>query len=392
MNKNIIILFLSVAIGADARQLRLEEVLQSVEMNNRELRVLRQQNAVQNQANRTENNLENPNVEYVHQWGTPGQAGNSSELNVTQSFDFPTLYAQRSKLSRERATLYEYQYQELRRDILLRAEQLSYDLVLINKRLELLWHEKEQIGMQHQDFEQSVEEGELTGLQGKKLKTELLNLHVGEVNLRTDREKILRELIVLNGGMEIDVTATSYAPVRELMPFEQFLAEVTDHDPRLRSQRQEQRIADREVRVSQHQNMPSVELGYRRTTGFEEEFNGVIMGLSVPLFQNRGKVKQARLQRQLAEMQYESQRSSVTNGLRASYDEVVALKKLLDKYGEVSLDEDWCGELKKAFDAHDITIIEYFSELSLVHGTYINRLELENRYYKALAELYKNVP
>lgn len=392
MNKYILILFLFGAAGATAQPLPLNEILQAVETNNQELRLFRQQSAVQEQAERTENNLENPSIEYVYQWGTPGEVGNASEMNVTQAFDFPTLYAQRNKLWRERVALYGCQYQEQLRAVLLRAEQLYYDWVLINRKLELLLHEREQTAALHLHFQQSVEEGAITGLQGRKLKMELLNLQVSETTLRTDREKIRKELILLNGGVTVEVTATSYAPVPELMPFEWFQGVALENDPRLRSQKQAQRIADRELRVSKHQNLPSVELGYRRTTGFEEEFNGVIMGLSIPLFQNRGKVKQARLQRQLAQMQYDSEQLATTQALRTAYDEVVALKKLLDEYGAVSLDEDWCDELKRALDAHEITILEYFAELSVVHGSYTNRLELENRYYKALAELYKNIP
>ncbi len=377
-------------LSANAQTLSLKEVLKAVETNNKELRLTRQQAVVQKQTDRNENNMEDPGVEYVQQWGTPGEVGNASELNVTQGFEFPTVYAQRGKLARERAVLYDYQYDEVRRDVLLRTELLCYDLVLINRKLELLNHKKEQTRELAQDIQKTVDEGNLTAVDGRKLKMEFLNLRVEEVNLRADREKLIQELVTLNGGVAIEVIATRCDTPEALIPYETYCTEALGNDARLRSLVQEKKVADKEISVSRQQNLPSIELGYRRTTGFEEEFNGVIMGVSVPIFQNRGKVKQARLQRQLIDMQHEAERTSTENSLQTTYNEVAELKKLLDEYGETTLNDDWCDDLKQLLDAHELTTLDFFAELSVVHQSYITRLELENRYHKALAELYKH--
>ncbi len=391
MKLKIILVWMTISLGIQAQSQELKTILHAVETNHPELRQFRQQNAVQEQADRTWNNLDNPAVEYIYQWGTPGVIGNASELNVTQGFDFPTLYAQRNKLMRERRSLYDYQYQELRREILLQAEKLYYDWVLVQKKLALVIHEKQQMDLLQFDFQASVQEGLLTGFQGKKLKMEKMNLQVSEVTLRADLDKIMQEFALLNGGEAIPLSDLSATPLREIVSLEQISAEMLARDPLLNTRRQEQQVADQELAVTRHQNLPSLELGYKRTTGFQEEFNGVIMGLSVPLFQNRGKVKQARLQQQLARLNYDRGQVRVTNELQTSYQEAVRLKALWEEYGEVTLEEDWCDDLKRAFDAHEITTIEYFAELAAVHGAYVTRLELENRYYKALADLYRGV-
>lgn len=390
MKKNLIILLLSFAAGGYAQDPSLKEILRSVEDRNPELRLARQQTAIQKQTDRTENNLQDPSVEYVYQWGTPTETGKSSELNVTQSFDFPTLYAERGKLSRERAVWYGYQYEGVRRDVLLRTQQLFYDLVLTNRKLELLQYRRELALELEKNASVYLDQGAINSIENRKLKLEFLNLRAEEVNLRADREKLLQQLSVLNGGVSVDVTETRFSGMPPLPAYTELRAEVLSDNAELRSLDQEKVVANKQLSVSRQQNLPSIELGYRRTTGLEEKFNGVIMGLSIPLFQNRGKVRQARMQQQYVDMQRESALSSMESALRTSYDEAVSLKKLLDEYAGTLSGSDGYEALKRALAAHEITIIDYFTELSGLYQSDMNRLDLENRYYKMLAELYKN--
>lgn len=390
MKKNLIILLLSFAAGGYAQDPSLKEILRSVEDRNPELRLARQQTAIQKQTDRTENNLQDPSVEYVYQWGTPTETGKSSELNVTQSFDFPTLYAERGKLSRERAVWYGYQYEGVRRDVLLRTQQLFYDLVLTNRKLELLQYRRELALELEKNASVYLDQGAINSIENRKLKLEFLNLRAEEVNLRADREKLLLQLSVLNGGVSVDVTETRFSGMPPLPAYTELRAEVLSDNTELRSLDQEKVVANKQLSVSRQQNLPSIELGYRRTTGLEEKFNGVIMGLSIPLFQNRGKVRQARMQQQYVDMQRESALSSMESALRTSYDEAVSLKKLLDEYAGTLSGSDGYEALKRALAAHEITIIDYFTELSGLYQSDMNRLDLENRYYKMLAELYKN--
>ena len=390
MKKNLIILLLSFAAGGYAQDISLKKILQSVEDKNPELRMARQQTAIQKQTDRTENNLQDPSVEYVYQWGTPTEIGKSSELNVTQSFDFPTLYAERGKLSRERAVWYGYQYEGVRRDVLLRTQQLFYDLVLVNRKLELLQYRRQLALELEKNASVYLDQGAINSIESRKLKLEFLNLRTEEVNLRTDREKLLQQLSVVNGGISVDVVETRFSGMPPLPAYTELRAEILSDNAELRSLDQEKVVASKQLSVSRQQNLPSIELGYRRTTGLEEKFNGVIMGLSIPLFQNRGKVRQARMQQQYVDMQRESALSSMESALRTSYDEAVSLKKLLDEYAGTLSGSDGYEALKRALAAHEITIIDYFTELSGLYQSDMNRLDLENRYYKMLAELYKN--
>ena len=83
-------LFLCMPQGGKSQPI--DELLQQIERNNKSLQALRQENEAARQEIRSQNNLEDPSVEYspFYTKGTDGMS--SSELVVSQGFDFPTRF------------------------------------------------------------------------------------------------------------------------------------------------------------------------------------------------------------------------------------------------------------------------------------------------------------
>ena len=94
------IALLSSALVAGA-QTSIEEVLRSVETNNKELQANRQMVTAQKLEAKLDNNLPDPTVTYSHLYGNKEGMGFTGELVASQSFDFPSLYMQRNKLSKQ---------------------------------------------------------------------------------------------------------------------------------------------------------------------------------------------------------------------------------------------------------------------------------------------------
>ena len=124
-------------IAAQA-QTTMDEVLRQVETNNRELQAARQYYELQLLESKSENNLPDPSVSYSHQYGNRAEMGVQGELVASQSFEFPTVYGQRSKLTTVRQQLFASQYTGERRQVLLNAQEVCLDLVWLNRRRQLL--------------------------------------------------------------------------------------------------------------------------------------------------------------------------------------------------------------------------------------------------------------
>ena len=86
--------------GMSAQSVGIDEVLRRIEANNKELQANAQLITSQKLENKSENNLPDPSLSYSHLWGAKDKNETIGELVVSQSFDFPTLYATRGQVNR----------------------------------------------------------------------------------------------------------------------------------------------------------------------------------------------------------------------------------------------------------------------------------------------------
>ncbi|MDR2407761.1 MAG: TolC family protein, partial [Bacteroidales bacterium] len=124
-------LFLSAGFFAVAQN-GYEPVLQQIEGNNTTLTALREQMKSQKLNNRTGIYPSNPEVEFHYLWGSPNAVGNRTDISVKQSFDFPTVYGQRSKIADLQNTNAELSYLSERMSLLLSAKQICIELIYYN--------------------------------------------------------------------------------------------------------------------------------------------------------------------------------------------------------------------------------------------------------------------
>lgn len=88
------------ALSGLQAQTGIDGVLRNIETNNKELQANAQLIASQKLEARTDNNLPDPTLSYAHLWNNKDKNNTIGELVVSQSFDFPSLYATRNQLNR----------------------------------------------------------------------------------------------------------------------------------------------------------------------------------------------------------------------------------------------------------------------------------------------------
>ena len=119
MKKYIYILCLSLIVTLPVfSQSGIKEVLKNIEVNNPTLQAGMQLNQAQKLEARTGIFLPNPTVELNQLWADRSVGGNANELAVVQSFDFPTVYANKNKLAKLKSATSDLQYAATRQEIL----------------------------------------------------------------------------------------------------------------------------------------------------------------------------------------------------------------------------------------------------------------------------------
>ena len=177
----------------------MDKVLQSVLEHNKELKAGSSQTEAQKLQARTENNLPDPEVSYVHQWGNKEGMGFSGEFVASQSFDFPTLYSQRSKRIKAESRSLDSQFALLRQQVLLQAKQVCLDLIYLNQLRSLQKNRLHNADILSRFYASQLEKGATNVIETNKVDLELLNARNEARQNEVAIKGKLEELKALNG-------------------------------------------------------------------------------------------------------------------------------------------------------------------------------------------------
>lgn len=390
MKQFIVITLLASAALSVNGQNSIDAVLRSIEANNKELQANNQLTVSKKLEAKLDNNLPDPSVSYVHQYGNREGMGIQGELVASQSFDFPSVYVQKNKLAKSKAASFDRQGAEFRQQILLQAKEICLDLVLLNQQRALLDQRRQNAEQLAELYAMRLETGDANILETNKIDLELLNAKTEARMNESARIAKLQELATLNGGIAIDFTDTTYMSDGDILSFEELCAEAVTSNPQLLTLKSEQVAARRQLSVNKSKSLPSFELGYRMNTATGgERFNGFLVGISIPLFSNRNNVKQAKAQALYTDLQLESTTTTVESELHQLYNQSVALKTSMDEYNTVLKSQNSLALLNKAIETGQISMIEYFVDVTTFYQSMQNYMQLQNEYQKVMAQLYK---
>lgn len=388
--KRYIILALASASLSLYGQTSVDQVLQSIEANNKELQANAQLTAARKLEARLDNNLPDPSVTYAHQYGNKEGLGIQGELVASQSFDFPSVYVQKNKLTKTKAVGLDRQQAEFRQQVLLQAQEICLDLVLLNQQKGLLDVRRQNAEQLSALYATRLQTGDANILETNKIDLELLNARNEARMNEAARVVKLQELATLNGGLAISFTDTVYGISKEILSFDELKADAMSSNVQLLTLQSEKAAALRQISVSKSKGLPGLELGYRlNTAAGGERFNGFLVGVSIPLFSNRNNVKQAKAQTRYTEMQLESTTTTVEQELQQFYTQSLALKTSLDEYSQVLKAQNSLALLNKAIQAGQISMIEYFVDVTTYYQTMQNYMQIQNEYQKVMARLYR---
>lgn len=404
--KRILILAVALALTAKGHaQEGMEAILQQIARNNKALQANTQLIASQKLESKATNNLANPTLSYSHLWDSDDKNITVGELVISQSFDFPSLYATRNRVSRLKSTALDAQSAAVRQQVLLQAQQLCLDIVLLHQQQQLLDERLKNAEELAQMYAERLKTGDANALETNKINLELLNVRTESRTNATTLQNKLKELTALNGNLPLApgrpqpepampgpeaLGLTDYTPTPLPADFTPVLNELLAADPALQALQHESAAARKQVSVSKQGWLPQLELGYRRNTETRHPLNGIVVGFSFPLFENRHQVKMAKSQALNVDYQKEDALLQASSALWQLYDEARSLQQSIDEYNDTFARQRDLSLLRKALEGGEISMIEYFVEVSVVYQSKANLLLLENQYQKVMAQMYKS--
>lgn len=387
----------SVAVMAQG----LAPILQIIEQNNTKLKAARESNAAQLAEVKAENTLGETSVEYTpfHQQGVSGTS--SSELIVSQEFDFPTLYVARQKEATIKQKELDLQYQTLRRDVLLEAKITCYELFSAIKTKHLLASRIANADSLLYAYNRRFEQGDANLIDLNRIKLDRMTVSAELIRNERQIKSLQFELQRLNGGESIlgflDPTATLsqdfFADELNTMRMKLSEANLSAESTLQGVQSLETSAAEaslnastQELKVAKQNWAPKLTLGYRRDTEMSEASHGVLMGVSVPLFGNGRKVKAARLRRSTAEEELHHTQVEQDATFNALLSESRELSLLLDNYDERLMNET-LRLLRTSVMAGQMSVVDYYTEADRIYELLHERIDTEVALCKVLTKL-----
>ena len=365
------------------------EVLQSVERHNKALQAMQSTVEAAKAEARASNSLGDLSVQYSPFFMPDVHGVSSSELVVSQGFDFPTLYAARRKAADLRGEAADWQYAAARREVLLQAKLLCLDLVRLGRERALLEERGRNAGELLALFEQRLDAGDATAIEVNKVRMERMAVRAELAQNAAAHRATVQSLLALNGNMPLELGFDEYPPAELPADYDALRDRLLPADAALLAADALGRAAARDVSATRQQWLPKLEIGYRRNTSLDEASHGFLAGVSLPLFANRREVRIARAQSAAASLSLEDARLRAEADLQALYNEARQLREALQAY-DPALMRRTLQLLLQAVQGGQMPSTDYYVEADAVYRNMQALTALECQYHQTLARLYRN--
>ena len=388
--KNIILLFITIFLfpGLFAQN-SINDILAGIEKNNTTLSALRKGADAELIGNRTGIFLQNPEVAFNYLWGSPEAAGNRTDLNISQTFDFPTAYVYRNQIADYRNVQVELEYEKQRKSILYHTKLICTDLIYLNALKAQLSRRVLNTQSIAQAYKLKFEKGDANILEYNRAQLNFITLSKDLESNEAERNLLLSELAGLNGGVSLDLKDTILLSENITPDFEQWYAQSEQNNPVLKWLKQEIAISQKQVNLSTAAALPRIQGGYMSEKVVGLQYQGVALGITVPLWQDKNSIKYAKAKTIAVQSIEADTKIRFYNELKGLHSKAISLQNSINDYRQSLRMINSEVLLKKSFDKGQLSVSEYFIELSFYYESAYKLLELERDLNKTIAELYK---
>lgn len=386
-----IMIMVAVALGGLSlhAQGNIDKVLAQIEANNTTLAALEQEGKAQRIGNMTGLTLPNPEVEYHYLWGSPKAIGQRNDVSVTQSFDLATITGAKRKVAVERNKMVGMQYATQRQALLADAEQLCIDLVYYNAMRQEVQKRISQASALEAAYKQRLDAGDATAMEYNKIRLSHSALQGQLAGINVEIVSLTDQLCQLNGGKPVTLSDSQYASQPLPANFDAWFEQALQHNPQMALLNQQVELSRKEVKLSKAMGLPAFSAGYMlEGGGADEKYQGITVGVSIPLWENKNRVKQAKAASLAAEMRVSEGRQQLYGSLKALYNRASAQQQVALSYQQALAELSNKQLLDKALAAGEISMLDYIVEMQLYYDTVDQTFAALRDSEKAKAQLY----
>lgn len=366
-----------------------DEVLNLIEQNNTQIIAAQKTLSATIMDNKTGLNLKNPEVEFEHKWNTrnPGEKG--KEVSVTQELEWSVISGQKKQLARTKNELAEISFRQTRNAVLLEAQKKLIEISFCNRMIQELNTQLTDADSLVSIYETLLRNGSGNVLDVNRSKLNRAAIATEIRNTNAQKEVLLQDLYGLNGGNTVSLSPEwSLSPLSLPENFDSWFQQMEASVPELNYYQKDLELKKKSVRATKSEMIPSLSVGYTGEFTETERMQGFAIGMSIPLWENKNKVKKSKLDVEAAQSTASDARQRVYNNLKAQYVQSVELKKSLQMQQEALGNLNTIPLMKEALLKGEINLMDYLNEMTRYYDFRKNLLQTEKDYQTALADLH----
>lgn len=366
------------------------ELLNEIEKNNIRLNGFKSFVESEKLQNKSTNNLPNPQAKgYYLPFGN-NQTSTYTEFEISQSFEFPSVYAARGKWNTLKAQELETEYLKVRQEVLLKAKLLLADFAMLQQQKEIAVARQEQAKQVLDQIETLYAKGQIGILDLNKAKIAWLQEQFATEQLQTEIQIVLDKLKKLNGGNDFELSGMGIQEPLQIPAMDSLWEEKLANDPIIRELKINQAASQQKIALEKNKILPDLSIGYNYQGVSGNNFSGFFGGISIPLWNSKNKVK-------AAEANYRFQQSKtqlVTAGLyvdfQEQYNRYLLLLEKFKEYQAVMENLESEKLLFKAYTLGEFSFMDYYRELRFYRNALDKKLQMEKELYQLKARLLKH--
>lgn len=389
MKSKLLICLAIITFSSVTGQSNMDKVLAEISKNNKTIQSNTQYWNAQKVQYKTGISLYNPTVEYDYLKGSPANAGNQTDITISQSFDFPTAYTRKNQLADQQILQADLQLKVSNQELLLEAKKVCIELVYRNKLQIPLAKRKEATEKWLANFKKKLDKGDGTILDVNKAEIQLLEIRKLFQENASAIIKLNDMLTSLNGGTAVAFNDIAYFDLPVIADFETLEKDIEQQDYLKKTLEQEKVIAQKQIDLSKALTLPKMEIGYHYQGILGQTYNGIHTGISLPLWESKNMVKLQKAKMIFAESALTDHTNEHYYEIKQLYGRYESLKSILSDYEKINQSAEPMRLLDKALSAGQISVLEYFVELNYYNTTFNSYLEIEKEYYEVVATLLK---
>ena len=397
MKRTLIILYM---VCAAAPILCAQSVLKSgweswmaqIAQNNTTLKALHRQMQASVLANGSNLSLTDPEAEVAYLVGTPKGVPNRTNVSLTQSLDWDVLLGRRSALAKANNQVAYNDYRRAVQQVLTEAAEQFTSLVYYNKLCGELSQRQTLAEEIERLYQQKFERGDINQLEVNKVRLNASVCRADWARANNERQQILANLQRLNGGHAVAFTDTVYPLAGKALPplvdFQSALA------GSLAVQTAQAAVAqsEAEIKVAKAEGLPALTVGFQGEYIKQNNYSGLSLGFSVPLWGNsRKKIRKAEAELAANRLTVDDviyqERAQVAK-LYASAQQLQQAANALQKDMQLMNNDQL---LRRSLELGQISLLDYLLELSFYYTARTSQLEAERDAQLAVSALRSKI-